>query len=237
MISVFQDHWLQLLEGAVLTIFLTIVSMLIASILGLGIAVLSSAPLWPVRLIARSYVDFFRGTPLILQVFFIYFVLPQLGVYFSPITAGILGLSLNYAAYLSEVFRATIDAVDRGQWEAGAALGMSRLLLFRRVILPQAFKIAVPPVGNYFIAMFKDTALVSTITVHELMFTVDSLASTTYQYLPLYTAAFIIYFAISYPASLLVRWIERRLTRRVSTSRVATLASPEPTASTPGGVR
>ena len=218
MTAFIDDYGLRLLQGAGLTIGLTVASMAIALVLGLGLAILSSVRLWPVRAAARIYVDFFRGTPLLLQLFFIYFVLPELGVYLHPIVAGIAALSLNYAAYLSEVYRATIDAVDRGQWEAASALGMSSPLLFRRIVLPQALRIAVPPLGNYFIAMFKDTALVSTITVPELMFTVDSLASTTYQYLPLYTAAFVLYFAISYPASILVRWIERRITRRVSVS-------------------
>jgi ectoine/hydroxyectoine ABC transporter permease protein EhuD len=227
MLSAISGYGPQLLEGAGMTILLTVVSMTIALILGLAIAVMSSVRLWPVRTAARIYVDFFRGTPLLLQLFFIYFVLPELGLFLPPIVAGIAALSLNYAAYLSEVYRATIDAVDPGQWEAGSALGMSSTLLFRRIVLPQAFRIAVPPLGNYFIAMFKDTALVSTITVHELMFTVDSLASTTYQYLPLYTAAFAIYFAISYPASILVRWLERRITRRVSVSDRSSVARPE----------
>ena len=180
MTAFIDDYGLRLLQGAGLTIGLTVASMAIALVPGLGLAVLSSVRLWPVRAAARIYVDFFRGTPLLLQLFFIYFVLPELGVYLHPIVAGIAALSLNYAAYLSEVYRATIDAVDRGQWEAASALGMSSPLLFRRIVLPQALRIAVPPLGNYFIAMFKDTALVSTITVPELMFTVDSLASTTY---------------------------------------------------------
>jgi ectoine/hydroxyectoine ABC transporter permease protein EhuD len=216
MIAVILDYGPQLLRGAELTIVLTVASMLIAMTVGLGLAVLSSSRFLAMRVLSRAYVDFFRGTPLLLQLFFIYFVFPEVGVFLSPVVAGVSALSLNYAAYLSEVYRATIDAVDEGQWEAAMTLGMSRALAFRRIVLPQAFKIAVPPFGNYFIAMFKDTALVSTITVQELMFKTDSLASTTYQYLPLYTTAFVMYFVISYPASLLVRWFERRLSRRVS---------------------
>lgn len=216
MVQVISDHWPALLQGTVLTVVLTVVSMGIAMVLGLAVALASSSRSFPVRVAAKAYVDFFRCTPLLLQLFFIYFVFPEIGVYLSPIVAGVSALSLNYAAYVSEVYRATIDAVDTGQREAAAALGMSDALAFRRVVLPQAIKIAVPPLGNYVIAMFKDTALVSTITVQELLFKTDSLASTTYQYLPLYTVAFVLYFAISYPASLLVRWLERRLARRVS---------------------
>ncbi|GLI03863.1 amino acid ABC transporter permease [Phytohabitans aurantiacus] len=221
MIALIRDYGPQLLRGAWLTIVLAVVSMLIAMVVGLGIALLSSSRFLAVRILIRAYVDFFRGTPLLLQLFFIYFVFPEAGVYLSPVVAGVSALSLNYAAYLSEVYRATIDAVDHGQWESATTLGMSRALAFRRIVFPQAFKIAVPPVGNYFIAIFKDTALVSTITVQELMFRTDSLASTTYEYLPLYTVAFVMYFAISYPASLLVRWFERRLSRRVSVSTPA----------------
>ena len=216
MFSVIHDYGPELLRGAGLTVILTLVSMAIAMVLGLGIAVLNSAPFAVVRFLARAYIDFFRGTPLLLQLFFIYFVLPQLGLSLSPVVAGVIGLSLNYAAYLSEVYRATIGAVDSGQREAAAALGMSTPLTFRRVVLPQALRIAVPPLGNYLISMFKDTALVATITVQELLFKAESLATTTYQYLPLYTMAFALYFAVSYPASLGVRWLERRLARRVS---------------------
>jgi ectoine/hydroxyectoine ABC transporter permease protein EhuD len=208
------EYWPVLLRGTWLTILLTLISMAIAMILGLAIAVARVSRLLLVRGVARVYVDFFRGTPLLLQLFYLYYVLPEVGVELSPFTAGVLGLSLNYAAFLSEVYRATIHAVDPGQREAAAALGMDRGSTFRRVVFPQAMRIAIPPLGNYFIQMFKDTALVSTITVQELLFRTQSTANTTYDYLNLYTIAFVIYFAISYPAGMFVSYLERRLVRR-----------------------
>ncbi len=204
-----------LLRGTALTVELTLLSMALAMVLGLFIALARSSHILPLRWAARAYVDLFRGTPLLLQLFYLYFVLPELGLRLSPFAAGVAGLTLNYAAFLSEVYRATIGAVDHGQREAAAALGMPTRLAFRRIIFPQAFRIAVPPLGNYLISMFKDTALVSTITVQELLFQTQSLASTTYRYLPLYTMAFVIYFIISYPAGMLVSYLERRLSRRV----------------------
>ncbi len=203
-----------LARGTLLTIFLTFTSMAIALILGLGIALLRMVRLRPVRWIAAAYVDFMRGTPLLLQLFYIYFVLPFVGIRLPALTAGIAGLALNYAAYLSEVYRAGIAAVDPGQREAAYALGMSERLTLRRIILPQALRIVVPPIGNYFIAMFKDTALVAIISVQDLMFTAENLASSTYKYFGIFTTTFVLYFAISYPASLAVQYLERRLRHR-----------------------
>lgn len=209
-----QQYWPVLLEGTWLTILLTFSSMAIAMVLGLAIALARESRLLVMRGLSRAYVDFFRGTPLLLQLFYLYYVLPEIGIELSAFTAGVLGLSLNYAAFLSEVYRATIRAVDPGQREAAAALGMDRRTTFRRVVFPQAMRIAIPPLGNYFIQMFKDTALVSTITVQELLFRTQSTANTTYDYLNLYTIAFVIYFAISYPAGMFVSYLERRLLRR-----------------------
>jgi ectoine/hydroxyectoine ABC transporter permease protein EhuD len=214
MLDTAREYGPLLLEGTQLTVLLTILSMAIAIVFGLAIAGARDSRLVLVRIAARIYVDFFRGTPLLLQLFYLYYVLPQAGVYLSPFVAGVLGLSLNYSAYLSEVYRATMRAVDPGQREAAAALGMGQWIAFRRVVLPQALRIAIPPLGNYFIQMFKDTALVSTITVQELLFLAQSTANTTYDYLNLYTLAFVIYFAISYPASIFVSYLERRLVRR-----------------------
>jgi len=215
MFEVLSDYWPDFAKGAALTVFITFSAMTMALLLGLVIALMRAAPNRLVRFGAAAYVDFFRGTPLLLQLFYIYFVVPYVGVRVPALTAGIIGLGLNYAAYLSEVYRATIDAIDPGQTEAAHAVGMSSAMTMRRIVLPQAFRIAVPPIGNYLIAMFKDTALVAVISVKELLFTAESLANTTYRYLEIFTIAFVIYFAISYPASLGVQALERRLRRRV----------------------
>lgn len=200
-----------LLEGAMLTIGITLTSMVIALILGLLTALGRIYGVAPLRWGLTLYVDFIRGTPLLLQLFYLYYVLPYAGIRMPALAAGVLGLSINYAAYLSEVYRSAITSVAKGQVEAARSMGLRPHHIFGLVVLPQAMRIAIPPIGNYFVAMFKDTALVAVISVNELMFTADQLASTTYQYLTIYTLCFLIYFAISYPASWLVVGIEARL--------------------------
>jgi ectoine/hydroxyectoine ABC transporter permease protein EhuD len=202
-----------LLNGAVATVGITLAAMSIALALGLVITLGRTSSIGPLRWAMSIYLDFVRGTPLLLQLFYIYYVLPYVGIRMPALLAGILGLSLNYAAYLSEVYRSAIGAIGRGQIEAARALGMRPFTILVLVVFPQALRIAVPPIGNYFIAMFKDTALVAIISVKELMFTADQLASTTYKYLAIYTMTFVIYFIISYPASKLVLQIEARMKR------------------------
>lgn len=207
------SEWLpSLWAGVQLTVSLTFASMAFALVVGLFLALAQFDARkkyfsWP----ARAFVELIRGTPLLLQLFYIYYVFPFFGLRLDPIVAGVIGLGINTGAYLSEVFRSGIDAVDKGQWEAADALGMPTSLTFRHVVLPQAFRIVIPPVGNYFISLFKDTALVSTISVSELLFSGQLLAAQTFRYIEIYSIIFVIYLAISYPASLGVRWIERRL--------------------------
>lgn len=206
------EWWPSLWAGVQLTVFLTFVSMALALVIGLFLALAQFDPRkrylsWP----ARAIVEVIRGTPLLLQLFYIFYVFPSFGLRLDPIAAGIAGLGMNTGAYLSEVYRAGIDAVDKGQWEAADALGMPTGLTFRHIVLPQAFRIIIPPVGNYFISLFKDTALVSTISVSELLFSGELLAAQTFRYVEIYSIIFVMYLAISYPASLGVRWIERRL--------------------------
>ena len=185
--------------------------MAIALVLGLGLALARVAHLAWVRVPAALFVELIRGSPLLLQLFYIYYVFPLAGLRLTPIEAGLLGLGINYGAYLSEVFRAGIEAVSKGQWEAAGALGLSRWRTMRLVVLPQAIRIVIPPVGNYFVSLFKDTALVSTISIAELMFTGQLIASDTFKYMRIYSVVFVIYVMISAPASLGVRWLERRL--------------------------
>ncbi len=193
------------------TVGVTFVSIVIATFLGLIVALGRLSSRRTLRYPAVAFVEFMRGTPLILQLFFLYFVGPYIGISLDAIPAGIIGLSLNYSAYISEVFRSAIKAISKGQSEAATALGLSKILSFRLVIWPQALRIALPGLGNYFIAMFKDTALLSIITVQEIMFSAQQLASTTFQYTNTYIVAFAIYFLISYPASQLVLLMEHRL--------------------------
>ncbi len=200
-----------LLQGAVVSVEMTVSVMALSLVFGLVVALIRLMAVRPLRVAAGAYVEIVRGTPAILQLFYIYFVLPAFGVNIPPFAAGVVGLTLNYSAYLSEVYRAGIQAVARGQLEAAMALGMSRRQTMRLVILPQAVRIVVPPLGNYFISLFKDTSLASTITVKELIFSGQIIAATNFQYFTIFTIAGAIYLALSYPGSLAVQFLERRM--------------------------
>lgn len=215
-VSAFLAHlvewWPELWAGLKLTVFLTFASMALALAIGLLVALarLNERRRW-LGVAAAIYVELIRGTPLLLQLFYIFYVFPFFGLRLSPIGAAIIGLAINYGAYLSEVFRAGIAAVDRGQWEGARALGMRSRVYMPKVILPQAIRIVIPPVGNYFISLFKDTALVSTISLGELLFQGQLLAAENFRYLEIYSIIFVIYLAVSYPASRAVRALERHL--------------------------
>ncbi len=205
-----------LLQGAVITITVSLLAFALALISGLAFGIARISRVAPLRVVAACYIQFIRGTPLLLQLFFIYYVLPYVGIVLTPFVSGVLGLTLNYAAYMAEVFRSGIQAIPKGQWEAGSSVGMSRHLLMRRIILPQAFRIIVPALGNFFVSIFKDSALVSVITLRDLMFSGQLLASATYKHFEIFTMVAVIYFLISYPTAKFVEWIEAKIdiTRR-----------------------
>ena len=200
-----------LLKGAYLTIVISLLSFGLAIIIGLLVGIAHISRLLPLRILATPYVQFIRGTPLLLQLFFIYYVLPYAGIVLSPFTSAILGLTLNYSAYMAEVFRGGILAIPKGQWEAGLSTGMSRRLLLRRIILPQALRIVIPALGNFFVSIFKDSALVSVITMKDLMFSGQILAAATFKHIEIFAMVATIYFLISYPTAKLVEHVEKRL--------------------------
>jgi His/Glu/Gln/Arg/opine family amino acid ABC transporter permease subunit len=206
--DVIGQYWHVFLKGLGLTIFLTLVTMVVATTLAIPLALgrLSQARFirWP----ANVFVEFMRATPLILQLIYIYYVLPAAGIMLDPITAAILGLSLHYSAYLSEVFRGGIQSIPKGQSEAALSLGLSRWLAFRKVILPQATRVVLPTLGNYLISLFKDTSLASVVTVQELMFSGQIISARNFQYFTVYTVTAILYFAVCYPSGLAVRALE-----------------------------
>lgn len=203
-----------LMEGAGVTVAVSVTSYLLALVLGLLLGLARTSRLLLVRGAAAAYVQFMRGTPLLLQLFFIYYVLPYGGLILSPFQAGVLGLTLNYAAYMAEVFRAGIAAVPKGQFEAGASLALTQRQLMAYVVMPQALKIVVPPIGNFFVAIFKDSALVSVITMKDLMFTGQILAASTFMHFQIFAMVAAIYLMLSYPAAKGVEWLERRLDRQ-----------------------
>lgn len=220
--STLKDMWSflpALLEGAGITVSVSVLSFGAALLLGLLLALARLSRFMPLRILAACYIQFIRGTPMLLQLFFIYYVLPYAGILLSPFVSGVLGLSINYAAYMAEVFRGGIQAIPKGQWEASAALGMSRRLLMRRIIVPQAIRVVIPPLGNFFVSIFKDSALVSVITLRDLTFTAEILAAATFKHFEIFAMVAAIYLAISYPTASLVAWVERRLEIAVGSPR------------------
>lgn len=206
---------LPLLEKAVLiTLGLGLGSFVLGSMLGMLVALARISALRPLRWLAFSYVSIFRGTPLLIQILLIYFGLPNYGITIDPIPAALLALTLFAAAYLSENFRAGINAVDRGQWEASWAMGMSYPKTLTRVILPQALRIAIPPVGSRLIALMKDTSLASTVTVVELTRVADQIGATTFRYMEMFIMVGAIYWLINQVLTILQTWLEEKLSRR-----------------------
>ncbi|HUD46679.1 MAG TPA: ABC transporter substrate-binding protein/permease [Candidatus Baltobacteraceae bacterium] len=200
-----------LLRGAAVTVEISVLAMALAVVAGLVIVLARLYGVAPLRWLARAYVEVIRGTPLLIQLFMIYYGLPQIGIRLNAFLAAILGLGLNYAANEAENYRAGIQSVPRGQSEASLALGMTRWQCLRRIILPQALPLVIPPVTNDFIAMFKDSSIVSVITMVELTKVYGMLAASTYDYIGLGLMTAAIYFALSYPASIFANHLEKRL--------------------------
>ena len=205
-----------LLQGLAVTVGLTLSVITMSCFLAIPIALCRMSTNWPIRIPASIYVEVTRATPLLLQLVYIYYVLPSVGIRLPGIAAAVIGLTFNYTAYMSEVYRGGINAVAKGQWQAAAALGMTDALAFRRIILPQAVRIVIPSLGNYFISLFKDTALCSVVAVQELMFKGQIVSARTFQYFTIYTLTGILYFAVGYPAAVFVRWLERVSSRGYS---------------------
>lgn len=200
-------------KGAGYTLAFATASMVGGLVLGFPAAVLRIAPWAPLRWPAALYVSAYRGTPLLVQLFVIYYGLPGIGIEFTPVTAGILALSLNAGAYLSESLRGAILGVGRGQWHAGYSLGLTYPQTLGMVILPQALRVAVPAMSNTLISLIKDTALVSVITVSELMLVTKELISVTFRPLPLYVAAAVVYWLLSLFFEAVQRRAERHFNR------------------------
>jgi len=202
-----------MLRGAGYTVIFAMAAMLGGLLIGFPVAVLRILPYRVLRWPASVYVSLMRGTPLLVQMFVIYYGLPSIGIEFTPVTAGILALSLNAGAFLSESLRGAITAVNRGQWEASFSLGLGYWPTLHHVVLPQALRIAVPAMSNTLISLIKDTSLVSVITMTELMLSTKEVIATTFRPLPLYLAAAIIYWALSLLFEALQRRAEQRLNR------------------------
>ncbi|EPP5901831.1 amino acid ABC transporter permease [Pseudomonas aeruginosa] len=204
--------WPFLLQGAMYTVLFAAVSMVLGLILGFSVAVVRVTKVPVVSQIAAVYVSAFRGTPLLVQIFVLYYGLPSVGIEFTPVTAGILALTLNVAAYLSESMRGAILGIDKGQWEAGLSVGLTWGQTLWNIITPQALRLVVPSLSNSLISLIKDTSLISVITVTELMLATKEVIAETFQPLPLYLAAAGIYWLLSALFERVQKALENRLT-------------------------
>ena len=201
----------ELLRGLWVTVQVTLLGTAIAMVVGLLIAVVRFSRIPVVSKLFGFLVELLRGTPLLVQAYIAFFVLPAYGIRFSAMVTGVLVIGLNYSAYTAEVYRAGIADVPVGQWEAATALSLPHSRTWVRVVLPQALRSVVPMLGNYLIQMFKDSAVLFAITVYELMGHAQAVGSSSYRYLEPLTLTGLLFLLVSYPASQLVRILERRL--------------------------
>lgn len=202
-----------LAQGLWLTVLVTIGSFVLSTLLGLVWALMRVSGIAPLAWIAKVFVNVIRGIPIIVQLYFLYFVMPDFGVSLSALQASIIGLGVAYSAYQSENFRAGIEAIDRGQIEAAQSIGMGWGLTMRRVILPQAFKIILPPYGNVMVMMLKDSSQASTITVAELSLQGKLIASSTFQNTTVFTLVAALYLCMCLPLIWLVGRLEKRVAK------------------------
>ena len=210
---IIDSFWPLLKAGVLLTIPLTLITFALGLILAVITALIRLSSWTIPKLIARFYVWVIRGTPLLVQLFIIFYGLPSVGITLSPYVSGVIGLSLSVGAYGSEIVRAAILSIQKGQWEAAYSLGMSRMQALRRIILPQAARVSVPPLGNSFISLVKDTSLVASITFVEMFRTAQQYVASTYEPLLLYCEVAVIYLVFCSVLSLLQNYVEKRLER------------------------
>ncbi|MDN7244822.1 amino acid ABC transporter permease [Planococcus shenhongbingii] len=212
-----QSAWLPLLEGLIqYTIPLTLISFVLGLILAVLTALARISTVKILQYIARVYVSIIRGTPLLVQLFILFYGLPTVGIVIDPFPAAVLGFSLNVGAYASEVIRASILSIPKGQWEAANTIGMTYVQSLRRIVLPQAARVSVPPLSNTFISLVKDTSLASLILVTEMFRIAQQIAATNYEFLLLYAQAALIYWVVCFLLSIGQGRLEHRFDRYVS---------------------
>ncbi|MFT8458954.1 MAG: amino acid ABC transporter permease [Liquorilactobacillus ghanensis] len=212
-----------LIQGVGVVLEATIISFLLANLIGLLVAICRLSKLKISRGIFVTLVEIIRGTPLLVQLFYIYYVIPLLldglfeslgmsnpNIQFSALAAGIAGLSINYGAYISEVFRSAILTIDRGQKESGLALGFSARQVLRKIVIPQALRNSIPVLGNYLVMMIKDTSLLAVISVSELLLRTQTYASQTFETIESYTILAVVYLILSLPLSHIMKLIEKK---------------------------
>lgn len=206
-----------LLKGAVITLELTVGAVAMGVVIGMVMALARLSRVWLIHILAVGYIDFLRGTPLLVQIFLVYFAAPQF-FHFQPpdnyqYIAGILAMGLNASAYIAEIFRGGIQSIDRGQTEAARSLGMSQVQALRYIILPQAVKRVIPPLGNELIAMLKDSSLVAVIAMEELFYSGKIIVGRTMQAVPIYLSVAVIYLVMTVVITRILAVVERRLAK------------------------
>jgi len=199
------------LTGLQYTLLLAVIGVFCGFVLGIAVALLRMSKLWPLRFIATAWVEFLRGTPMLVQLFLIHYGLPEFGLEFTPIQSGAITLTINSSAYLAEIFRAGIQGVDRGQVEASRSLGMRSGMTMRYIVLPQALKSVLPAIGNEFITIIKESSIVSMIGVADLLFQARTITTITYEGLTPLVVIALMYFVLTFILSKLLGRLERRL--------------------------
>ena len=215
---VISAFWPMVKAGFLVSVPLAVAAFVFGIAIAVCVALLRVMPVagWWHRaalLLVQFYISVIRGTPLLVQLCIVFYGLPAVGIYLDPIPTAIIGFSLNVGAYASETVRAAILSVPKGQWEAGFAVGMTYMQAFRRIIMPQAFRVAVPPLSNTFISLFKDTSLAAVVTVTELFRVAQQVANRAYDFLPVFIEAALVYWAFCWVLFALQARIEKRLDR------------------------
>jgi polar amino acid transport system permease protein len=200
-----------LLRGIKVSAEATGLSMALALVAGIPVCLLRLSPIWAVRAIGIALISVIRNTPLLAQLYVYFYVLPEYNIELSPLVVGVLGLGTHFTAYIAETYRAGYDSVPAGQREAAAALNLGRLVTLSRIIAPQALRPTIPVLANYLLAMFKDTSVLTAVTVTELFGTTIALANDSFRYTLLYSMMGLLYLAVCYPAGRIVALLERRL--------------------------
>lgn len=200
-----------LFEGMWRTVAVTLLALCLATLLGLIWALLRTSGVQALAVPTRILVEFVRGIPILVILFYIYFVMPEIGLDLTAFQAGVIGLALTYSCYIGETFRAGIEAVDKGQIEAAKSIGMRRPLMMRRVVLPQAFRIVVPPYANNLVMLLKDSSQVSVISVAELTMQGKMLASSTFDNMTVFTLVALLYLCLTIPLNMVMRRVELRM--------------------------
>ena len=221
--SFLSKYWPMFIRGAGTTLILSVFTVVIGLIVGVVLALMRLGKFKPLSLISAAYTEFIRGTPLMVQIFFIFYALPQMGIKipnisglgfdFPRFASGILAMGLNSAAYVGEIVRAGIQAVDRGQTEAARSLGMTGWQTMRRVVLPQAFKNILPALGNEFVTVIKESSITYVIGVQEIMSAANSVKGATYRALEGLVVAAGLYFCLCFPTSKIIAHFERKMSR------------------------